>query len=301
MPELPEVEYVARQLRHALIGRTITAVQVLWPRAVANVDLSEFAARIVGQRISGVGRRAKYLLVELSGGDVLVVHRRMSGNLILARPDEDVAYTRASFGLDDGRRLVFTDPRKFGRLAIVAADELPALLGALGPEPLEEAFTPAALAVRLAGRARAINAVLLDQTAMAGLGNIYTDEALFRAGIHPLRPAASLVAAEVAALHAGIRGALLMGIEHGGTTFGRHRDIYNEAGTNLDHLDVYRRAGQPCHHCGAAIERIVVAQRGTHFCPRCQPGGAVPPAPVRRNGKSRAAAAGATGRHGGAA
>ena len=153
----------------------------------------------------------------------------------------------------------------------------------LGPEPLEDAFTPAALAARLAGHAGAIKAVLLDQRVVAGLGNIYADEALFRAGIHPLRPAASLAAEEIARLHAGIQGALTTGIAHGGTTFGRHRDVYNEAGVNLEHVEVYRRTGQPCLRCGAPIERIVVAQRGTHFCPHCQP-----PRPAPSNGASPA-------------
>jgi formamidopyrimidine-DNA glycosylase len=271
MPELPEVEYIARQLRRELVGRTFTGVDVEWPRAVAGTDATEFTARVVGQRVTEIGRRGKYLLISLSDGDTLVVHRRMTGNLVFARLDQVIPYTRVRFDLDDGSQLAFSDPRKFGRLMLAAAGELPHVLGGLGPEPLEAAFTPQALAMQLAGRSTAIKALLLDQSAIAGLGNIYADEALFRAGTHPLRPAASLTADEVAALHAGIRSALLTGIEHGGTTFGRHRDVHNEAGTNREHLDVYRRAGQPCHRCGAAIQRIVVAQRGTHFCSRCQP------------------------------
>jgi formamidopyrimidine-DNA glycosylase len=271
MPELPEVEYVARQLRDELIGRTITAAVVHWPRTVAGQDPREFAARVAGQRIGAVGRRGKFLLLTLDSGDVLLIHRRMSGNLVFPKAGTEEPYTRVSFALDDGRRLAFSDPRKFGRIQLVAADAVADVLGALGPEPLDDAFTPAALSSRLAGRARAIKAVLLDQTAVAGLGNIYADEALYRAGIHPLRPAASLSGAEIAALHAGIRGALLTGIAHGGTTFGRHRDVFNEAGTNVGHLEVYRRAGQPCRRCGTTLRRIVVAQRGTHFCPVCQP------------------------------
>lgn len=271
MPELPEVEYVARQLRDELVGRTIAAVDVLWPRAVEGLHPRALADRVVGQRVRAVGRRGKYVLVTLSSGDVLLVHRRMSGNLLLRKSNEDDPYARVSFTLGDGRRLVFSDPRKFGRLRLVATEGLPAVLGALGPEPLDDAFTPEALATRLAGRSRAIKALLLDQAAVAGLGNIYADEALFRAGIHPLRPAASLTRADVAALHAAIREVLLTGIEHGGTTFGRHRDAFNEAGTNVDHLEVYRRTGQPCRRCGTALQRIMVAQRGTHFCPVCQP------------------------------
>ncbi|HEV7126228.1 MAG TPA: bifunctional DNA-formamidopyrimidine glycosylase/DNA-(apurinic or apyrimidinic site) lyase [Ktedonobacterales bacterium] len=275
MPELPEVEYIARQLRTALVGRDIVAAEVLWPRAIATPDSAEFAARIAGQRVTGIGRRAKYLLIELGDGDVLLVHRRMTGNLILAgaltEAAVDVPYTRVRFTLDDGQRLLFTDPRKFGRLALLPMADLPHFFRALGPEPLEDAFTAAALGARLAGRARAIKALLLDQAVLAGLGNIYADEALFRAGIHPLRPGTSLVPAEIAALHAAIRAVLMSGIEHGGTTIGRHRDIYDEAGANLEHLLVYQHTGQPCVRCGTSIQRIVVAQRGTHFCPHCQP------------------------------
>jgi formamidopyrimidine-DNA glycosylase len=271
MPELPEVEYVARQLRDALVGRTITRAEVQWPRAVATPDAAEFAARIVGHHVERIGRRGKYLLIGLDGGETLVVHRRMTGNLILAAPDADVRYARASFTLDDGRALIFSDPRKFGRLALVADHDLPRFFGALGPEPLDEAFTADTLAAGVAGRARAVKALLLDQRIVAGLGNIYADEALFRAGIHPLRPGNTLAPGEIAALRDAIQATLLMGIEHGGTTFGRHRDIYDEAGTNLDYIEVYRRTGQPCVRCGTPIQRIVVTQRGTHFCSHCQP------------------------------
>jgi formamidopyrimidine-DNA glycosylase len=271
MPELPEVEHVARQLRESLVGHTIVGARVFWPRAIASMEAEDFVAHVVGRQVTGIGRRAKYLLVTLDGGDVLVVHRRMSGNLVFAAPGEDYPYTRVELVLDDGRRLLYTDPRKFGRLALIPEEQLPASFAALGPEPLENDFTPQLLAERLAGRQRPIKAVLMDQAVVAGLGNIYADEALFRAGIHPLRPAASLTADEIVRLHAGIQGALRTGIEHGGTTFGRHRDVYNEAGVNLEHVEVYRRTGQPCVRCGSPVERIVVAQRGTHFCPHCQP------------------------------
>ena len=270
MPELPEVEYVARQLRADLVGRRILGAHVLWARSVQGMEPDEFEARMAGREVRGIGRRGKYLLIELDGGEVLVVHRRMSGNLILARQSEEHLYTRVAFDLDDGRRLLYTDPRKFGRLTLAEEGALERVFPALGPEPLAPEFTSDALAARLAGRDRPIKALLLDQSIVAGLGNIYADESLFRAGIHPLRPASTLSRHEVAALHAGIQGALLTGIEHGGTTFGRHRDAYNEAGTNLEHVEVYRRTGQPCLRCGTPIRRLVVAQRGTHFCPECQ-------------------------------
>ncbi len=272
MPELPEVEYVARQLRETLPGRRIVGVETRWERSIQGMAPEEFATEVSGREVTRVGRRAKYLLLTLDDGRLLIIHRRMSGNLLLWKPGEpEPPYARVIFTLDDGRRLYYTDPRKFGRVALAAPEALPATFASLGPEPLEEAFTPAALAERLAGQSRAIKATLLDQRVVAGLGNIYADESLFRAGIHPLRPAGSLTPDEIARLHSGIQGALTTGIAHGGTTFGRHRDIYNEAGVNLEHVEVYRRAGQPCLRCGAPIERIVVAQRSTHFCPHCQP------------------------------
>ena len=271
MPELPEVEYIARQLREELIGRRITGVEVSWARSLGGADPADFTADVVGRTITSIGRRAKYLLIYFDDGNVLTVHRRMSGNLVLAPPAAPDAWVRVAFDLDDGRRLLFTDPRKFGRLAVVPQERLDAYFAAIGPEPLEPEFTPEALAKRLAGTKRPIKAALLDQSIVAGLGNIYADEALYRAGIHPLRPAASLTPDEVARLRDAIRAVLETGIAYGGTTIGRHRDVYDEAGTNVEHLLVYRRAGQPCPRCGTPIQRIVVGQRGTYFCPTCQP------------------------------
>ncbi|HET9110292.1 MAG TPA: bifunctional DNA-formamidopyrimidine glycosylase/DNA-(apurinic or apyrimidinic site) lyase [Ktedonobacterales bacterium] len=272
MPELPEVEYVARQLRETLPGQRIAAVETRWERSIQGMTPEEFSVEVSGRVVTGVDRRAKYLLLRLDDGQIIIIHRRMSGNLLLSAADApEPPYARVIFSLSDGRRLTYTDPRKFGRLTLASPDALPAAFAALGPEPLEDDFTPDALAARLAGRAGAIKAVLLDQRVVAGLGNIYADEALFRAGVHPLRPAASLTSAEIQRLHAGIQGALTTGIAHGGTTFGRHRDIYDEAGVNLEHVEVYRRTGRPCLRCGAPIERIIVAQRSSHFCPQCQP------------------------------
>jgi formamidopyrimidine-DNA glycosylase len=271
MPELPEVEYIARQLRAELVGRRITGVEVSWARSLGGADPADIAAAVVGRSIIGIGRRAKYLLIYLDDGEVLTVHRRMSGNLVLAPPAEPDQWVRVAFDLDDGRRLLFTDPRKFGRLAVVPRDALDAYFAAIGPEPLEPEFTPEALAERLAGTKRPIKAALLDQSVVAGLGNIYADEALYHAGIHPLRPAASLTSEEIGRLRDAIRAVLETAITYGGTTIGRHRDVYDEAGTNVEHLLVYRRTGKPCPQCGTPIERIVVGQRGTHFCPTCQP------------------------------
>ena len=283
MPELPEVEYVARQLRHTLIGRTITDVRVNWARTIAHPGVETFCAELPGAEALRVDRRAKFLLIYLSDEQALVIHRRMTGNLLIFPPVNEGevwevvpdAHARAVFLLDDGRRIVFTDPRKFGRIALYTLAELPNALSNLGLEPLSEAFTPEALARLLTGRARQIKPFLLDQSQIAGIGNIYADESLFRAGIHPLRRADSVTPEEVARLHAAIQAVLELGIEHGGTSFSRHQDIWGQAGWNREHLQVYDRAGDPCLRCGTQIARIVVAQRSAHFCPTCQPGAIV--------------------------
>ncbi|SRR5579875_2807172 len=290
MPELAEVEYVARQLRERVIGRRIVAAQVFWPRAIQGMESGAFEADVVGRVITRIGRRAKYLLLTLvrdqheqteqtadADTRILTVHRRMSGNVLFAT-SEEVAhgvmtfdpYTRVDFTLDDGSHLVYSDPRKFGRLALVPPDALPAFFATIGPEPLAATFTPEVLGARLASHKGPIKATLMDQSVVAGLGNIYADEALYRARIHPLRPANSLDEGELQTLRDAIQAVLETGIQNGGVTFGRHRGIYNEAGTNLEHLDVYQREGQPCRRCGTPIQRIVVAQRGARFCPACQ-------------------------------
>jgi formamidopyrimidine-DNA glycosylase len=279
MPELPEVEYVARQLRQTLPGRTFADVRVNWSRTIGHPDAQTFNAELPGAQVLEIDRRAKYLLLLLSGDQALLVHRRMTGNLLLFPAADEGAdwaetpdpYARVVFLLDDGRRLVFTDPRKFGRIALYPQSELAGALAGLGLEPLGAEFTPEALAALLAGRARQMKPLLLDQTVIAGIGNIYADESLFRAGIHPLRRAETLTPEEIARLHAAIREVLELGIEHGGTTFGRHQDIFGEAGRNRAHLAVYQRDGEPCLRCGTPLMRLVVAQRGTHFCPTCQP------------------------------
>lgn len=272
MPELAEVEYVARQMRATVVGARIVRVDIQWPGTIAHPPPADFAEQIVGRTILGVDRRAKVLLIALSGDRVLTVHRRMSGNLELAEAGETriPLYLRVTFALDDGRAIHYTDPRKFGRMALWSAAELPTALAAFGPEPLSPEFTAERLGAILHGRGRAIKALLLDQTAIAGLGNIYADEALFQAMIHPLRSADSLDADEIRRLRDAIVAVLHTGIVHGGTTFGRHRGFFGEVGTNLDHLQIYQRTGQPCVRCGTPVARIIVAQRGTHFCPECQ-------------------------------
>jgi formamidopyrimidine-DNA glycosylase len=312
MPELPEVEYTARQLREAIVGATIRDALVFWDRTIGYPSVPEFLAEIAGRRIEGIRRRGKFLLLDLSGDLFLSIHRRMTGNLLLLPPgweidtslretnpvawdtkgptfrelspaqtarerngaraytESEAAYCRVCFNLEDGRRLLFTDPRKFGRIELwPCAREEEALQG-LGPEPLSEEFTVERLAEALARRKTAIKTTLLLQEIVAGLGNIYADEALYDARIHPLRPANSLSPEEIERLHHGIVRALIGGIAHGGTSFNDYRDLWGEAGENYNHVRVYQREGQPCERCGTPIERIVIGQRSAHFCPTCQ-------------------------------
>ena len=272
MPELPEVEMVARGLQAALIGSTLVGVDVRWTRSIVPPDPTAFSRRLPGQAITGVGRRGKWIVVTLSGGDTLLVHLRMTGRLVLESeeclPDR---HLRVLFFLYDGRRLHFADQRKFGR--VVLTNEPQTMLGDLGPEPLDERFTPTRFREMLAHRRGRIKPLLLNQRFLAGLGNIYTDEALWRAQIHPLRRANTLSPAEVQRLHRAIRFVLRGGITAGGTTLsdGMYRQSDGQPGEFADRLEAYGRAGQPCSRCDTTIERTRVGQRGTCFCPHCQP------------------------------
>jgi formamidopyrimidine-DNA glycosylase len=270
MPELPEVEYVTRQLRSELTGRRISRATIYWAGSVSEMDPAAFAAAITGHKITEITRRGKYLLIRLDRYQWLIIHRGMSGNLLIDDTPGEALYVRAAFLLDDGRYLLFSDPRKFGRLLLVPEKELAGRFERLGPEPLDDGFTPDILAARLKGTRRAIKVALLDQKVIVGLGNIYADEALFDARIHPTRIAGELTPSEIEALAESVSRVLRSAIEHGGTTFGRHRDVYNRAGTNLDHVLVYRRTNRPCPRCGTPIQRIILGQRSTHFCPVCQ-------------------------------
>lgn len=276
MPELPEVEIFVRELAPALAGRTVTAARVFWPRTVAAPTVEEFPARLAGLRFDRFDRRGKYMLLGLSDGSTLIVHLRMTGKLHVlpgdAQPDK---HTHVVLELDDGRSVHYTDPRKFGRIWLV--DDPAQVVDKLGPEPLGEAFFPADLAARLAGRSAAIKSLLLDQRIVAGVGNIYADEALFRAGIHPARPGGSLTPAEVERLHEAVRAVLAKGIEQRGSTLGgsvlqNYLPPSGKPGRAQEGHQVFRRTGLPCPACGTPIARIVVAQRSTHFCPGCQGG-----------------------------
>ena len=272
MPELPEVETVAADLRPLLIGRRLVAAHLLWPRTLAEPDLPALVAGVAGREIVHVGRRGKYLLIALDSGATLIINLRMTGQLTVttaAGPTPDGAHVRAWFDLEGGGRLVFTDARKFGRIWLV--DRIERVVGALGPEPLDWTFTPEILAERIGGRRSAIKALLLDQAVIAGVGNIYADEALFLAGIHPLRPGASLSEDEIGRLHGAIRRVLHDSISQRGTLLRDYRPPYGAGGAYRDRLQVYQHTDEPCPRCGAAIQRIRVTQRSTHFCGRCQP------------------------------
>ena len=308
MPELPEVEHTARQLRSAIVGATIHEVLVFWERTIGHPDLPDFLAEIADRSILDVRRRGKFLIIDLSGELIITIHRRMTGNLLLLPPGweidtslkttdpitwnikgplihkrstgdaestingnpSDLLYCRVCFNLSDGQRVLFTDPRKFGRIELWPSEREQEALKGLGPEPLSGDFTVEILAKSLSGRKGPIKQVLLNQEVIAGLGNIYADEALYHASIHPLRRANLLTFPEIKLLHEGIVSVLMLGIEHGGTSFSEYRDLWGEAGDNYNHVQVYHQQGKPCMRCGTLIERIVVGQRSTHFCPTCQ-------------------------------
>ncbi|MBI3760280.1 MAG: DNA-formamidopyrimidine glycosylase [Chloroflexi bacterium] len=264
MPELPEVETFARQLRAPLVGRTITGVAIKWPRHVATPSPREFAERIRGQRIETVTRRGKYLVLELSG-DALLIHLKMSGDLtVVPAGSARDKHAHTIFHLNDGNEFRFSDTRKFGRVYLVCQPE--EVTGKLGPEPLAAEFTAKELGQRLAAHSRALKPLLLDQTFLAGVGNIYADEALHMAGLHPLRKSDALRADEVKRLWRSIRRALNSGIRHNGASI----DWVYRGGDFQNHFRVYGRQGEPCPACGTRIRRITVSQRGTHFCPHCQ-------------------------------
>jgi len=281
MPELPEVETIVRQLRPQLRGRTVTAARVHGADLLLRSTPKAFCAAVAGRRIEELRRRGKYFVLDLDDGRVLVGHLRMTGRLYVdGAPDP--RYTRACFDLDDGRRLLFTDVRKFGRLQLAA--RLDDALPPMGPEPLSDEVDGAWMATALASRRRLLKPLLLDQSFLAGLGNIYVDESLHRARLHPLRSSHRVPRERAFALTAAIREVLGAAIAAEGSSFDAfYRTPEGRPGGFQDEFAVYGREGEPCRQCGAAIRRIVVGQRGTHFCPRCQP------APRRRSSRTRRA------------
>ncbi|MEJ2733564.1 MAG: DNA-formamidopyrimidine glycosylase [Anaerolineae bacterium] len=270
MPELPEVETVARGLRDSLLGRTITGVTVGWPRTIARLTVAEFTERVAGQRIALIGRRGKYVIIELSAG-YLLIHLKMSGRLCVVPMDEPSdRHVHVLFDLDDGRQLRFRDVRKFGRIYLV--DEPSEITAGLGPEPLADDFTVEDFSRLLARRRGRLKPLLLNQRFLAGLGNIYADEALFAARLHPMRKADSLTDDEQARLYGAIRTVLKQAVVSRGTTLsdGGYTDASGRAGGYQDRIAVYGRGGEPCPRCRIPIERIVIGGRSAHFCPHCQ-------------------------------
>ena len=268
MPELPEVETIRSQLAPRLAGRTLVRVEILDPRLTRPIDLFEVAEELEGDSIVAVERRGKYLVVRLQSGLALLVHLRMTGSFGF----EPTSHERAVLELDDGTRLAYRDVRRFGTWLVLEDAELePYLAGKNGPEPLGARFTAYWLATRLAVRRAPVKAVLLDQRVVAGLGNIYADEALWRARVNPLRPAESLDPDEVRRVHRSIRAALRAGIERQGSTLSDYRTPEGSRGGMQEEFRVYGRDGLPCPRCGTTISKTRVGGRGTWYCPRCQP------------------------------
>ncbi len=277
MPELPEVETIAAILRQggpdspALIGKEILGCAVLWERTLAAPTPAEFTHRIIGQQIVAIGRRGKYLLAALSR-DHLIFHLRMSGDLALERDDAPLSpHHRLTLHLEGGWRLAFQDPRKFGRAWLVSDPQ--EVLAGLGPEPLDEQLTSQELFERLRRQSRRLKSLLLDQTFLAGIGNIYADEILHAAGLHPLTPSNRLTSLDAERLWRSMRQVLNEAIVRNGSSI----DWVYRGGDFQNYFRVYRRTGLPCFTCGAPVQRILVGQRGTHFCPVCQP---VPASPM---------------------
>jgi formamidopyrimidine-DNA glycosylase len=276
VPELPEVETTRRRLEPGLVGRRFDHVEIVDPRLTRPEPPEVIAAELQGERVHGLGRRGKYLIVEFESGRHLLIHLRMTGNVQHPASggfDAD-PYRRAVVRLDDGSDVAYRDVRRFGTWELLEPGELEDYFAVrrLGGEPLERAFTTASLERAFANRRAPVKAALLDQRAAAGVGNIYADEALWRARIHPLRPAGSLSSEELAALRTALRQVLQTGIARQGATLRDYRAPDGARGSMQDRFRVYGRAGEPCPRCGTPIEKIRAGGRGTWFCPSCQKG-----------------------------
>jgi formamidopyrimidine-DNA glycosylase len=274
MPELPEVETVRARLERVLRGRRFERVEIRDARLVRPFDPADVERRLEGERVASVTRRGKYLVFRFESGSVLLIHLRMTGSVRYA-PDgtlEPDPYRRAVVRLDDGSDVAYRDVRRFGTWLLLDRAEIePYLAARLGSEPLGPSFTAKSLERRLTGRRAPLKAALLDQRAVAGLGNIYADEALWRARIHPLRPAGELQAGEIRRLHRGIRAALAHGIARQGATLRDYATPDGGAGSMQEEFKVYGREGEPCDRCGTPIAKMRAAGRGTWYCPACQP------------------------------
>ena len=275
MPELPEVETIRRDLETLVTGRCITGITIA-PDAgkpvpvLKGIDEATFREGVVGARIEAVERRGKYLAMRLDTGALIVIHLRMTGTLLYRDPSaEPERFLRLTLHLDDGHELRFTDMRKFGGFWLLD-DFAEASKTGLGPEPLSDEFTVDHLAAALANRKAPVKSTLLDQKHIAGIGNIYADEACYAACIDPRRLGADVTPEEVVRLHKAVRDVLLFGVESRGASFKDYKDVAGEQGSMHMHVKVFRRTGKPCYECGTPIERVKLGGRSTHFCPKCQ-------------------------------
>lgn len=272
MPELPEVETIKNDLRGLVVGAGIERAELRDERLVEEPSPEDFVRGLGGVRITGARRRAKHLVVELSSGEALVFQLKIGGQLLLVPPvEEPTRNVMLVLYLDDGRRLFLRDQTEFSRARLLGPEGLEDRLAGLGPEPFSEEFTVGYLRERIGARRAQIKPLLLDQKVVAGIGNIYVDEILFDARIHPRRRASTLSAEEWARLHAAIRRNLAAGIEHRGTTVRLYRDVLGRPGEHQNHLRVFEREGEECPGCGGRVVRERVGGRGTYLCPVCQP------------------------------
>jgi len=267
MPELPEVETIRNELSPHIIGRRFTGIIIYGARLVRQPPVEELCQKLIGQRINSLNRRGKYLIFHLSSSEVLIIHLRMAGALLL-NPEQPDKYARAVFQFDDSSQLVFTDRRRLGALWLVENEQ--AIVGKLGPEPLAPEFTTETLAERLQKHRAPIKAILLDQAFIAGIGNMYADEALFTAKLHPLRKANSLSVQEVQNLYKAIRDVLWSAIGSKGASVDTYKRPDGGLGTAHFSFNVAHRKGKQCPTCGATIERLAIRNRGSYFCPDCQ-------------------------------
>jgi formamidopyrimidine-DNA glycosylase len=267
LPELPEVETIKNELSPPIIGRRITDVTVCDAMPVKQPSVNDFRRKLTGQSIKGLERRGKYLIFRLSSGNVLVIHLKMTGSLLL-NPKQPDRYARVVLHLDDGSRLVFTDRRRLGAMWLL--ENKLDVIGKLGPEPLAREFTFQTLSERLSKRQAPIKAVLLDQKFVAGIGNMYADEALFAAKIHPLRKASGLSTREIQNLHQAIVDVLQLAIDSKGASIDTYKRPDGQLGSAHDNFRVAHRGGGLCPICRTPIQRIAIRNRGSYFCPKCQ-------------------------------
>jgi formamidopyrimidine-DNA glycosylase len=269
MPELPEVETTVRSLRQTIPGNKIVGMTNDWPGHIALPEINEFQDRVAGSSFKSIARRGKYLIFALDSGDFLIIHLKMTGHLsVVDELEPRDPYAHTVFSLDSGTELRFRDVRKFGRIYLVADPN--EVLGKLGPEPLGDSFTPELFHSMLRGRKRILKPLLLDQSFIAGIGNIYADEALHRAAIHPRRHSNSLSRSESHSLFHGIRDVLELAIKNNGASIDSYRKPDGTKGSMQNSLQVYGRSGEPCPRCGNIIQRVILGNRSTHFCPFCQ-------------------------------